>query len=174
MPGWNPAYHPRVPTGKHGGWFTFSKMKLEDDARKAAHLPYGNMVTIINEDGGFSTNLGGAAPKSGYMVSVTDKSEEFKVPVEKLTKRDVAEYVTKHMVAERNLINVGRGVLNRGNYVGGWLDAGKACLDVSHNFRSFAEAVKYGIANKQDAIFNVSTGKSMYYNDVTHTYEFKD
>lgn len=160
----DPALHPRIPKGyPMGGQFTFSTQRIENAARKAAGLPYGNMITKIAEDEGFSTSLDGKSPRGGYMVSVGGKSNEFKVPVDQLTQRDVAEYVSNNL----------RGLMRRGMYIGGWLDAGHACLDVSKHVMNLGEAIRLGILYKQDAIFDLNNFESLYWNESKGIYERK-
>jgi hypothetical protein len=159
----NPS-QPREKSGPHGGWWVFSGARIDAAMHKAAGLPYGNMIQKISEDEGFSYSLDGKEPKGGYMVSTGGKGNEFKVPVKELTQLQVAEYVAANL----------QPLMRRAMYVGGWLDNGRACLDVSRHLMNFEQAVSLAIANHQDAIFNLNTFQSMYYNEVTNTYEYKD
>ena len=47
-------------------------------------------------------------------------------------------------------------------YLGLWVDAGKVYMDVTHIIHDRSEAMRFAKANSQLAIFDLSTGSSVY------------
>lgn len=124
-----------------------------DGIAKIAKVPrvHPNLIEQIRQNpGGFSLRPGSAkAPEKGYMVSLPGRTQM-------LNAADLAGSRGQQIVAQYVAKN--SDVLGRpGAHVGGWTDkeTGITHLDVSHNVRSKAQAVKKGRTQNQIAIWDV-------------------
>ena len=101
--------------------------------------------------GGFSfVNTPGDGPSSGYMVSVADEAKFSLDPASN------PDDVRGFMQANSNLLN------QPNHYVGGWVEQGKLVMDVSINVADKDEAIRIGLENNQDGIFDLNTGQTIY------------
>lgn len=97
------------------------------------------MMTLveIKNNGGATLNKNGenCALRSGYQMSVRDLMI---IPVYALRKKALAELLTQ---------------LNRGEYLGVWIDNGKAYIDISKRIPTKRQAIEDGIANNQLSVY---------------------
>lgn len=112
-----------------------------------------NKKTLIkflekNEGGTLDLNLKPIAKKSGYMVSYASK--EF-------TTCDTNEVYDKVLEYRDYLEKTNK----KNAFVGVWLDAGTWYVDISKHFNDLKSAKKFGLVNKQLAIFNLATFESI-------------
>ncbi len=108
----------------------------------------------VHKSGGFTVKRHFKdAPKAGYMVSLTQKTEQTH-PENDLHPYHVQNYMNqhKHQLAKINA------------HIGGWHDpeTKKVYLDVSHHFPKMEDAVRAGRRANQLAIFDLKAGKSIY------------
>ena len=99
-------------------------------------------------NGGITTDLDGNEPDYGYMVAV--KGCERVVSLDLFNKDNILSY-----------INLFRHKIGAGSYLGTWLNEGKVYLDVSVNFATLNEAIRFGRENKQLAIYSLNSGKEI-------------
>lgn len=97
-------------------------------------------------NGGFSVKPAtGAAPKSGYMVSIPGHTQ--------IVHGDVDEaHLAKYAADHADVLQ------HPGAHIGGWMNEGKTYLDVSHRYDKKSEAIKAGKAHNQIAIWDVKKG----------------
>lgn len=109
----------------------------------------------IEETGGASYcfQTGVLNPVNGYFASV--KGKEFKCMLPdsfKAFKAIVKLY-----------IGVNNGIFDTPNtYIGFWVEKGVLYIDLSKHFLNPDKGIKFGIENKQKAIFNCVTKQSIY------------
>lgn len=96
--------------------------------------------TIV--DNGSSTNLKGEKAQNGYMISIKDCSI---VEVNKFSVK----------VLEK-IIKQNQDLLQKGNYLGTWIDNNKVYIDISTRLEKLDEALQLGIENKQLGIFDLN------------------
>lgn len=109
-----------------------------DNARR--HPKAGGGST---DDEGFTVNEYGAAPSSGYMVSLP--GHEKIIPRAVTTAADRAAYTRENQA----------DLEQPGNYFGGWQHKGKTYLDVSRDVPTRTEAVREAHRGHQKAIYDV-------------------
>lgn len=105
-------------------------------------------LTIKN--GGFSLNPDGLSATSGFMISCKDL---YKIALSDLT--------------PDKLNNAIKQATEIGGYIGGWLDTetndkDNFYLDISINIKDKDEALKIAKDKNQLAIYDISTGESIY------------
>lgn len=130
---WNEQDHPRVSEGKTGGGQFTTKEGIDragKAARTAAGLPAAGDLLERLKAAGFSVDLQGRVPKTGYMTARTLETE-WKAPIEEITELDIAKYVNAHRKELRD----------KDAYAGGWNEKGYGYLDVSYNYQDMAEAL---------------------------------
>lgn len=99
------------------------------------------MIALI-EHGGFSFNVNGSAVEPGYFVSI--EGHERVISLVSITPEDIDNYIHDH-----------KGILRQpNNFVGGWVSNGNVFLDVSKSFQTEPEAMEFGAANHQEAIYD--------------------
>jgi len=111
-----------------------------------------NVVEAVKANGGVSLNIDGAAPTSGFMVSLGAKWSY-------VASADVLDDIA-------SAVNVVGGFLNRHkvelsaktNYLGAWLYEGQVYLDVSECVSDIDDAVNAGIERNQIAVWDVVAG----------------
>lgn len=111
-----------------------------------------SLAKTIKEQGGITVNLKtGESPKSGYTYS-PDKTTEFSAPVEEFKDEHVDSFIEKHY-----------DDLTSGKLLfGGWLDNGRAYLDLSTNTENEHEAVVGAQKSNQIGIYDVTKGETKY------------
>lgn len=124
---------------------------------------YAGVVTVDRSDeeahdalihnGGFSRHIQtGEPPKTGYMVGLhADRGGEESV-------HDLSDLTAQHIAEHRARA---RSLANPHMYQGGWVHDGKAYLDRSLNIQDRNEAMEWGRAHKQLAIWDVAHGKEI-------------
>ena len=106
-----------------------------------------NLVNHIIENGGATYNLmGGQFFTSGYMCA---KAENEMIISEELTCSHILGYMAKY-AADLQKANAN---------LGAWYNSedGKTYLDTSYRFETLEEAIAFGKANNQLAIFDLNT-----------------
>ncbi|WP_371590852.1 hypothetical protein [Streptomyces sp. NBC_00470] len=103
----------------------------------------------ILANGGLTWDTTGAAPTTGYMVSIA--GSEVQIPVDEFSTADLDRFAE----ANAPLIRAGR-------YFGAWVEGDTVFLDISANVAERAEAVAMGYAEEQLAIFDVAAGEVVY------------
>lgn len=106
-----------------------------------------NLVNYILENGGATYNcVNGEFITSGYMCA---KQENECIISEKLEEHHLLSYMAKYT----------KDLQNANANLGAWYNTedGKTYLDTSYRFETLEEAVAFGKANKQLAIFNLNT-----------------
>lgn len=110
-----------------------------------------NVINAVKQNpSGFSVKpTTGQMPKSGYMVSIPGHTQIVNAATPKL----VQGYANAHAGA----------LQDPRAHIGGWTDkkTNQTYLDVSHNYRSRAAAVKAGKAHNQIAIWDVKHGREI-------------
>ncbi len=110
---------------------------------------------IRNSPNGFSVTPTGQVPTSGFMVSLPGHS--MFLPINTLggprALSVLQQYANAHAVPLRE----------PGAHLGGWhdMDAGHVVLDVSHNIRDKATALRLGHERNQIAIWDVKHGREI-------------
>ena len=121
-------------------------------------LQYSDFTGLVNKvinEGGFSINVNtGAIPGAGYMVSIPG-AEEIR-NIASFNYKDVKSYIARH--AEQ--------LANPGAYLGAWMDGSEVYLDISINVQSLFTALQLARDNKQLAIYDISSGESIYLAEV--------
>lgn len=109
-----------------------------------------NLVSKLKLDKGFSYNLEGNSPTSGFMVS-PNKGTERVLSMNSIADADTDKYVQDHReeLAKKDM------------YVGGWVSDGKAYLDVSINTPTALEALEIGKRGNQEAIYDIANDRSI-------------
>ncbi len=108
------------------------------------------LYDLAIENGGFTYNLHtGTTPKQGYAVALQGRE----CKVERLSARIIDEYVDEHAEA----------ITVPGACVGAWYspEADTWYLDVSIVLASLDEALVVGRANKQLAVYDLATGRTI-------------
>jgi hypothetical protein len=100
--------------------------------------------------GGSSTDLLGATPAKGYMVSVHPQHGLI-VPVSQFTPELIAEYVANQI--ER--------LHFEDHYLGTWIDSGRVYLDIALRVDRLEEALELGRRHNQLAVFDLETFESV-------------
>lgn len=107
---------------------------------------------VLAEGGGTQTVDGGAAPVSGFMVSVA--RAETVIPL--------SLFVSHGCEALRKFERRNAGLLGRdGAYLGAWVNDGNVYLDVSYHFEDEVIARAQGEAEKQLAIYDIANGREV-------------
>jgi len=113
------------------------------------------LLDKIFADGGFSVQVAsGSIPSSGYMVSIQGCEEVYYS--EDVTDDTIPGYITRHV----------KQLLLPGAYLGAWLDGSKVYLDISINVASLEDALNLARNNSQLAIYDISSGDSIYLAEV--------
>jgi len=111
------------------------------------------MLQKTQSDGGFTFDINGDSPKSGYMVSLQGFERTFDLRT--VSPADIAQYIRQfYMAAEPNT----RVSLL---YVGGWIHDNKLYLDLSANFHSRNTAIKAGKDWGQIGIWDVENSEEI-------------
>ena len=117
-------------------------------------LQYSDFTRLVNkviDEGGFSINVNtGAIPGAGYMVSIPG-AEEIR-NIASFDYKDIKSYAARHF--EQLAIP--------GAYLGAWLDGSEVYLDISINVESLAAALSLAREYRQLAIYDLSSGESIY------------
>jgi GNAT superfamily N-acetyltransferase len=122
--------------------------------RTAALTPARKAYERLVSEGGFSVRPGGSPPPPGYYVSLEGHTRV--VPMRSVTENDVANYMEEKAQTARG----------PGLFFGGWASpSGDAYLDVSRAFEGLAEAVEFGRANGQEAIWDGFLGREVRLDD---------
>lgn len=144
---WDESKVKRVSKGRReGGQFTTKEgiERAATAAREAAGLPPdSDMLKALNA-AGFSVDLQGRTPKSGYMSARTLETE-WKAPIEEITELDIARYINAHR----------KELLEKDAYAGGWNDKGWGYLDVSYNYQDLHEALTVARKGQQQSVYDV-------------------
>ena len=119
-------------------------------SRRMTADAWDDAVNQAVSEGGFTfVSTPGDGPNSGFMVSVAD---EKRVPIDESRNPDDV----------RDFMQANSSLLSKPNhYVGGWVEGGELCMDVSINVSSEEEAREIGEANNQDGIFDLNTGQTI-------------
>jgi len=113
------------------------------------------LLNKIFADGGFSIQVAsGLIPSSGYMVSIQGCEEVYNT--EDVTDDTIPGYITRHV----------KQLLLPGAYLGAWLDGWEVYLDISVNVDSLEDALDLAHNNSQLAIYDISSGESIYLAEV--------
>jgi hypothetical protein len=106
----------------------------------------------MTEEGGFGVHptTGDEPPKSGIMTA-TSKATEKVIPMKDFSEGDIARYREAHA----------KELSVPGAHVGGWVDKGKAYLDVSTRFTDKAAGMKAAQQAHQLAVFDLKSGQSV-------------
>ena len=113
------------------------------------------IASYIKENGGISINKKGEMPTEGYAVSPS-KATETKIPVSEFTPQSIVDFQKQFA-----------GALNKKNaYFGAWQDGDNIVLDVSQVYPDLGSALKVAQKGSQDAVFDISGGKSIFTKDV--------
>ena len=110
------------------------------------------LFNYLKKNGGFTAkpNLIPVKPKSGYAVSL--KGYETRVPLEIVSLGLFRELLKCYQrLAEKNIA-----------YIGGWIDEGYLYLDLSLILHNKEQALEVASKNKQKAIFDFGSGKTIY------------
>ena len=106
-----------------------------------------NLVNYIIKNGGATYNpMGGRYITSGYMCA---KAENEMIISEELTVNHILSYMNKY-AADLQKSNAN---------LGAWYNTedGKTYLDTSYRFETLEEAIAFGKANNQLAVFDLNT-----------------
>ena len=121
----------------------------------------GEAETLLSRliaDGGFTYHpVKNISPTDGFMVS-RYKRREFVADVDKVSPNTLHEYMRKN----QDLL------VKADHYLGGWVDAGKAYLDISVRHESQEAALKLARKHRQLAIFNLAKFETIYTKPVAH------
>ena len=119
-------------------------------SRRMTADAWDDAVNQAVSEGGFTfVSTPGDGPNSGFMVSVAD---EKRVSIDESRNPDDV----------RDFMQANSSLLSKPNhYVGGWVEGGELCMDVSINVPSEEEAREIGEANNQDGIFDLNTGQTI-------------
>lgn len=106
------------------------------------------------DEGGFSLDVSGNSPSTGIMVSF-DAKDGHGVVIDATMDRPAREAALRDWVSKQRKF-VGN---DPENYFGGWIDNGKAYLDVSHRFpkEQRDKAIEAGKSQNQIAVFDLDT-----------------
>lgn len=113
-------------------------------------LKCSELKQMVKNNGGFSVNTNGDSPKSGYMVSIRDL---YKIDIDLIDQSDI-DFAS-------NIANQVNG------FIGGWLDVNDTninnfYMDISINIQNKEKAIELAKQNNQLAIYDVSSGESIY------------
>ena len=109
------------------------------------------LINKLNTEGGFSYNvIDGSIPGAGYMVSIPGAEA-----VRRLS--DITELTIKRYTEEH-----AQQLAIPGAYLGGWVNGCNVYLDVSINVESLAAALSLAREYRQLAIYDLSSGESIY------------
>ena len=103
-----------------------------------------NVYTETLANQGYSTDLTGKKPTSGYMVSVPN--HEKVVPLDNFNANAIQKYISSNRADLEELEA----------FLGTWVNEGKVYFDVSVNIGDLQEALELGKKYKQLAIFDLS------------------
>lgn len=117
-------------------------------------ITFIELLDKLENEGGFTTNLEGLQPDTGYMVAL-DKHE---VIFDNTLDRDTKLQLLKVFVRDNVEI-----LLIEGMYFGAWLDkdTNRVYLDVSTNFRTLRKALEVAKENVQLAVWDVENKKEI-------------
>jgi hypothetical protein len=105
------------------------------------------------KNGGITINVKGTMPTDGYGVETAPKLT-LEIPEAELTPKIIEKFVSSHA-----------GELSKPNaHLGMWKNEGKWYLGISE-VRPFEDAVRLGIKNKQEAIWDFSTNSNVWIKD---------
>lgn len=113
---------------------------------------FDSWIAKINSGEGFTSDLLGNEPKSGFALAI-DRSFETKLPLANLQDKIdtiLTTYITKHL---KQLIN--------GAYLGVWINKDTLYLDLSEVERDFLTAMIKAKERKQLAFYDLQQGKDI-------------
>jgi hypothetical protein len=120
-------------------------MVFNGEIMKVAQKIYDE--TLVH--GGFTMDLLGNVPVTGFMVSELGGVE---VPLDKFCPADI-----EHVIAENK-----NALFGKGAYIGTWVDEKTVYIDYSVNFTNLGKALTFGRKNGQKAIYSLDTEKVIY------------
>ena len=109
---------------------------------------FSQCIKFLHENNGFTYSPTLKNPSNGFMVSLKG--------YETVTDLKDAGTTFKKFVSK----NISK-VINENLYFGGWINNKNIYFDISKNFVSLNDALKFGIENNQLAIFDLSKGISI-------------
>lgn len=101
---------------------------------------------------GYSVNLSGIVPHTGYMVSIPGCEEQIKIT--EFNKQKIASFIRRN----RQLLS------NSRTFVGTWINEGVVYLDVSVNLMNLRTAKSFGMSSNQLAIFDIKHSETININ----------
>lgn len=133
-----------------------------ENAAKNAVDEAGNNLTssqgifdYIKQNDGITVNPDGSMPAKGYSVAPS-KSTETKIPLDQFTPDAIDAFKKKFA----------KQLAQPDAHLGAWNDGENIVLDVSHVVSDFKSAIDLAKKGKQDAVYDIGNGKSIYTNDV--------
>jgi len=114
------------------------------------------MTNKIDFGYGFSLDVDGNSPVSGYMVSI--QGCETIVPLNELTGEVLANITLNYVAKIREEQKVYSGKL----YFGAWVEGSDVYFDISENVANIKDAFKLGLERNQLAIFDVAKSAVVY------------
>lgn len=157
-PGTMGQYHVADPdTGKllgmvsGGSLTTKGRFEVSSSIRQNDGPSGEDILRHTLKSGGLTYRLStNSQPNTGYAFS-PNKGTEVKIPVGKITPRDIERYVEANRDALRK----------RGAHLGTWVHEGNVYLDVSHVGPSDESTIKLAREAKQKAVFDLSSGEEI-------------
>lgn len=117
------------------------------------------VVDQIDRHGGATESLiaGVETPLTGYAVSIPGREAVNHLLLDGQQRKDaITVSVLDYAMANRSWL------AQPGYYLGAWLDGDRLVLDVTQVTPELGEAVKAGVARKQDAIYNLADGTELF------------
>jgi hypothetical protein len=115
-------------------------------------LDYKQLAHDAVKDGGFTVDLDGNRPQSGYAVSLAGYERKFRLP---RTTTALAHALYLYVVDN------GRALRDPGAHFGAWIDGATVYLDVTHIFTARADAEFMARANRQIAFFDIENAEEI-------------
>lgn len=109
----------------------------------------------IQQNDGITVNPDGSMPTKGYSVAPS-KTTETKIPLDKFSPADIEAFQKKFA----------KQLAKPDAHLGAWNDGENIVLDVSHVVNDFKSAIDLAKKGKQDAVYDIGNGKSIYTSDV--------
>lgn len=126
--------------------------------RQTAQLDYQALAREAL-DGGFTTDLAGNRPTSGYVVALPGAERRVDLrpsPSRAVALRSVARAIYTYVIDHGHDLRTIRGA-----YLGAWRDGDTIVLDVVQVVDTEREATLLGRLRDQDAIYDIAAGKSI-------------
>jgi len=102
--------------------------------------------------GGSYNPIFGTSPRGGFMASI----EGTEIITSATNKRYLKQILNSFLGENFDLLN------KSDRYIGTWICEDRLYIDVSVNFQSKKEALKFGVYNSQDAIFDIDNNRCIY------------